>query len=78
MQQPEKYYAPKELASELEEKHGFTVTVDTLRTIRRASAGDGLFVAGTARASEVLNWLRAHPDLRRHQRGGRVSAGFAL
>lgn len=67
MSTPEKYLPPKELAAELCEKFGLCLTADYLRRVRRKSAQDrdGLFIGGCARPSEVLEWLKVHPNFKR-------------
>ncbi|MES2562531.1 MAG: hypothetical protein V4637_07360 [Pseudomonadota bacterium] len=63
----ERYYPPKQLAAELCERHGLCIQVNYICAIRRVSVRDkdGTFIAGCARPSEVVAWLRAHPDFRR-------------
>lgn len=59
---PEDYLAPKQLPSAIKASYGLSVSYRNIHRIRRASAGDGVFIAGCARVSEVFAWLKAHPD----------------
>jgi len=62
---PEKYLPPKHLSAALCEQFGLCVSERYIRDIRQLSLGDGLWVAGCARPSELMAWLRAHPNIRR-------------
>lgn len=61
--QPEKYYPPKELAHHLCIGHGLAISTEYVYAIKRESqrVGDGLFVMGRAKPTEVIAWLRRHP-----------------
>lgn len=59
---PEKYLPPKHLSAALCEQFGLCLSEGYIRAIRRASLNDGIWIAGCARPSEVLAWLRTHPD----------------
>lgn len=63
---PEKFLPPKELSEALCRDYGLCVSAEYIRAIRRdsQSAGDRLFIAGQARAGEVLRWLETHPEFR--------------
>lgn len=63
----EKYLPPGELSLALRERFGLFVTTDYVRAIRTASiyAKDGTFIAGCARPSELVEWIRKHPEFRR-------------
>lgn len=69
----EKYLPPKQLAAEIAERHGLSLTPIYLRAVRAASLNqrDGLFVAGCARASSVVAWLIANPSFSRRSLRGK-------
>lgn len=65
--QTELYLAPKHLSNALKAEHGVTVSADYIRAIRTECErnNNGLFVAGDARASDLLKWMKRHPNFRR-------------
>jgi hypothetical protein len=71
--EPEKYKQPKEIAAELCSRFGLCVKENYICAVKRESIrrGDGLFVVGQARPSEVFAWLKANPTFRR--RNGSVA-----
>jgi len=58
---PERFLAPKQLPDALAERYGLRVSYRDIRRVRHAAVNDGLFVLGSARASDVFEWLKAHP-----------------
>lgn len=58
---------PKEIAGELLERFGVTVSADYIRAIRAASLarGETLFVGGSASPAAVFEWLRNNPNFRK-------------
>ena len=77
----EEYLPIKQLPDALLSGHGLRLSEDNVRAIRQESArlGDGLFLAGCARASDVMSWLAKHPDFgrRRPKYGKPPSIAFA-
>jgi hypothetical protein len=63
----EEYLNIKRLPAELRSAHGLSLSEDNLRAIQQEAArlNDGLFLAGCARVSEIIIWLRKHPEFSR-------------
>jgi hypothetical protein len=63
----EPYLAPKGLAEALHRDHGLTMTADYIRAIRTECERrkNGVFVAGDARATELIAFLKRNPGFRR-------------
>jgi len=63
---PEQYLCPKDLSAALESQYGLTLSAAYVRSIRAESIrrGEGLFIGGSGRASEVFAWLKANPRFR--------------
>lgn len=65
----ELYLAPKELSESLLRDHGLKMTPDYIRAIRTECERrkNGVFVAGDARASELIAFLKRNPGFRRNK-----------
>lgn len=63
----EEYLNIKRLPDALYRLHGLSLSTDNLRAIQQEAArlNDGLFLAGCARVSEVIAWLKKHPEFSR-------------
>lgn len=63
----EPYLPIKALPEAIAAAHGLDLSTDNLRAIQQDSARmkDGLFLAGCARVSEIMTWLRKHPEFSR-------------
>jgi hypothetical protein len=64
--QAEKYLPPKEISGALADQFGLPISPDYARAVRRQVTRQGgqIFVGGMARASDVFEWLRDHPEFR--------------
>lgn len=73
----ERFLPPKELSGVLLRDHGLPLSADYIRAIRRETIrrGDGVFLLGMARASDLLAWARKNPQFRR--RGVKKRPGIA-
>jgi hypothetical protein len=66
---PERYLCPKDISRVLCETYGLCVSADYIRVVRRASIqrGEYFFVAGLARPSDVLDFLRKNQRIGRRK-----------
>lgn len=63
----EAYQSPKQLSETLEKEHGLKMSADYIRAIRQEceARDNDIFVAGDARASDVIRFLKRNPHFRR-------------
>lgn len=63
---PEKFLCPKDISLALAEQYGLFLSVQYIREVRSETTrtGAGVFIAGYARVSDVVAWLKVNPNFR--------------
>jgi hypothetical protein len=78
MTNAERYESAKQISHVLCQSYGLCLSERYIRAIRTESTarGERLFVAGMAKPSEVLEWLKSNPSFRKDKAGKTLSAGL--